>query len=92
MKVSLKTKYVAGVMAMLFFTGVFIGLFCIIGSNRAIKSKLIEQQELLIESFTIAVQDYIEFYKNVITFTGNSEQVRDTSEFGLIKERIQGAV
>jgi len=89
-KVSLKAKYVAGVVAMLFFTSVFIGVFCIISSSRATKDALIERQELLINSFSITVQDYINYYKNVITFTGNSDQVKDTSEYSLIKEEFRG--
>jgi len=90
MKVSLKAKYVAGVVAMLFFTNVFIGAFCIISTNKSTKDALIERQELLINSFSITVQDYIDYYKNVITFTGNSEQVKDTSEYALISEEFRG--
>lgn len=75
---------------MLFFTGVFIGAFCIISASRTTKKGLIERQELLINSFSITVQDYINHYKNVITFTGNSEQVKDTSEYSLIKEEFRG--
>ncbi|WP_073027666.1 methyl-accepting chemotaxis protein [Lutispora thermophila] len=90
MKASLKTKYVAGVVAMLFFTSVFIGIFCIVSTINTTKGGLIERQELLIDSFMITVQDYIDYYKNVITFTGNSEQVKDTSEYGDIKEEFRG--
>ena len=89
-KVSLKAKYVAGVVAMLFFTNIFIGVFCIINVNKSTKDALIERQELLINSFSITVQDYIDYYKNVITFTGNSEQVKDTSEYALISEEFRG--
>jgi len=90
MKVSLKIKYVAGVVAMLFFTGIFIGVFSIVSASKATKEQLIERQELLIDSFMITVQDYINFYKNVITFTGNSDQVKDTSEYALISEEFRG--
>lgn len=90
MKISLKTKYVAGVVAMLLFTNVFIGTFCILSTNKATKDSLIERQELLINSFMITVQDYINYYKNVITFTSNSEQVKDTSEYSQIKEEFRG--
>ena len=38
----------------------------------------------------ITVQDYINYYKNVITFTSNSEQVKDTSEYSQIKEEFRG--
>jgi len=90
MKVSLKIKYVAGVVAMLFFTGIFIGVFSIVSASKATKEQLIERQELLIDIFMITVQDYINFYKNVITFTGNSDQVKDTSEYALISEEFRG--
>lgn len=90
LKASLKTKYVTGVVAMLFCTGLLIGVFCIFNTSKATRNSLMEQQELLISSFTITVQDYIDFYKNVITFTGNSEQVKDTSEYALIKEEYRG--
>lgn len=90
MKVSLKTRYVAGVVAMLFFTSVFIGVFSILSASKTTKDGLIERQELLIDSFTITVQDYIDYYKNVITFTGNSDQVKDTSEYAQIEEEFRG--
>ena len=90
MKASLKTKYVAGVVAMLFFTSLSIGVFCIYSTSNATTDRLMEQQELLINSFTITVQDYIDFYKSVITFTGNSKEVKDTSEYALIKEEFRG--
>lgn len=90
MKMSLKTRYVAGVVAMLFLTSLFIGVFCIFSTSKSTKERLMEQQELLINSFTITVQDYIDYYKNVITFTGNSQQVKNTSEYGLIKKEFRG--
>lgn len=90
LKASLKAKYVTGVVTMLFCTGVLIGAFCIFSTSKSTKDRIKEQQELLINSFTITVQDYIDYYKKVITFTGNSEQVKDTSEYGLIKEEFRG--
>jgi len=90
LKASLKTKYVTGVVTMLFSAILLIGAFSIFSAFKSTKTQLMNQQELLINSFTITVQDYIEYYKNVITFTGNSEQVRDTSEYGLIAEEYRG--
>jgi methyl-accepting chemotaxis protein len=90
MKINWKTKVIIRILSILIFSFAVISVYSFKITNDRSKEELMEKQQLLMESFTQYVQEYIDENKKLIKYTSQSDELRDTSEFTNISEEFRG--